>query len=335
MTTTITRNSTILQNPSDDHADEMFHALDVQLNSMMVEALTHGIYTGLIAFALWTVVSSKRQHDYRGPYSICLMIVLLYLLTTIGFSINWAANARIFTVNGQNFSTVFRAYNNPFPSRVYLVVGITAGVSTILTDATLIWRCWIVWNRSSRAIIVPVISTTLAVVSKGILLYHNCADGDLENTVLYDPNSSHWAVIYSSAILATLLWCTVLIVYRILSVSIEPRCYICAIEIMVESASLYSALIITLLVLEARNDTTGMYIETLAISMRGIVPTMQVGRIACGCTRPDDYWSGSPVSSLRFATPSASEQSQDGMDSDGTMSVRSRSDLEDGLGNGA
>ncbi len=105
-------------------------------------------------------------------------------------------------------------------------------------------------------------------VSKGIVLYHNCADGNPENTVLYAPNSSHWAVIYSSAILATLLWCTVLIVYRILSVVVDPRWYMCAIEITVESASLYSAMIIVLLVFEARNDTAGMYVEALAIAMR-------------------------------------------------------------------
>ncbi len=39
--------------------------------------------------------------------------------------------------------------------------------------------------------------------------------------------------------------------------------------------------------------------------------------------------------SLRFRALSASEQSQDGMSFDGTLSVRSRPDLEDGLGNGA
>ncbi|KAK0467485.1 hypothetical protein IW261DRAFT_1574123 [Armillaria novae-zelandiae] len=193
MTTAITRHGTILQKPNDDQAKDIFQALDMQLNSMMVEALSHGVYTGLIVFALWTVVSSKRRHDYGGSRSIplILMIVLLYLLTTFGFCVNWVANAKDLIVNGQNFSTIFKAYNNPFLPWICLVMGITAGVSTILTDATLIWRCWAVCSRNSCAIIVPVISTTLTVVSKGILLYHHCADGDLENTDLYDPDSSH------------------------------------------------------------------------------------------------------------------------------------------------
>ncbi len=74
----------------------------------------------------------------------------------------------------------------------------------------------------------------LTTASKGIVLYHNCADSNLENMVLYAPDSSHWAVIYSSAILTTLLWCTVLIVYHILSVIIELCLYMILIEIMVE-----------------------------------------------------------------------------------------------------
>ncbi len=53
--------------------------------------------------------------------------------------------------------------------------------------------------------------------------------------VLYAPDSSHWAVIYSSAILTTLLWCTVHIVHRILSVIIELCLYMNLIEIMVEN----------------------------------------------------------------------------------------------------
>lgn len=42
MTTTIAKDGTILQKLSDGQAKDIFHALDAQLNSMMVEALTHG-----------------------------------------------------------------------------------------------------------------------------------------------------------------------------------------------------------------------------------------------------------------------------------------------------
>ncbi|KAK0222659.1 hypothetical protein EDD85DRAFT_251460 [Armillaria nabsnona] len=67
----------------------------------------------------------------------------LYLLTTTGFSVNWAANAKTFIVDGQNVSTVFKAF---LSSWIYLVVGSASAVSTILTDATLIWRCWVIWS---------------------------------------------------------------------------------------------------------------------------------------------------------------------------------------------
>ncbi len=81
----------------------------------------------------------------------------------------------------------------------------------------------------------------------------------------------NWAVLYSSSILATLLWCTIFIVYRILRVggiAAGMRVYHRLIEMLVESASLYSAVIVVLLVFEVRSDAAEIYIEELAIATR-------------------------------------------------------------------
>ncbi len=64
----------------------------------------------------------------------------------------------------------------------------------------------------------------------------------------------NWAILYSSSILATLLWCTIFIVYRILRVggiSAEIRVYHRLVEMLVESAALYSAVIV---ILEVRSE---------------------------------------------------------------------------------
>ncbi len=78
--------------------------------------------------------------------------------------------------NGENFWTAFK-YN---PStQFFLAMGIAAILSMILADATLawvlifvfvysllmdaqIWRCWMVWGRSWRVVLVPIASATLA-----------------------------------------------------------------------------------------------------------------------------------------------------------------------------
>ncbi|PBK62422.1 hypothetical protein ARMSODRAFT_604793 [Armillaria solidipes] len=312
----------------------------MSFNQMMVQGLAHGLYTGIVIITLWTVVSKKNRGTFKGSRWLPSVVLLLYLLATVGFAFNWAAVTKIYITNGQSSQMAYEAYVDPFSPPIYVLEGILAALSTILADATLIWRCWIVWDRSWRVVVIPTLCTSFTVVSKGILIYQDLIDTIENISGFFAQNSIHWGVLYSSLILATMLWCTLFIIYRILtvtaSVAAGMRSYHRVIEVMVESASLYSAVLIVLLVLEVRNDLAVSYVIAIATSMRGIMPAMQIGRVAAGHARPDNSWSGSSASeSIHFRTSSASEQSQDGMSYDGTALARSRSDLEDGLGNSA
>ncbi|KAK0224627.1 hypothetical protein EDD85DRAFT_234622 [Armillaria nabsnona] len=137
--------------------------------------------------------------------------------------------------------------------------------------------------------------------------------------------------------MATLLWCTALIVYRILKVSgiaTGIRLYRRMIEVMmVDSASLYSAVIVVLLVFEVHNENVGNYLTSISVGMRGIIPTILVGRVAAGHTRPDDGWrdSRSTVSTLEFGNHSISHDSSTGRDVEDNLSLRATPDLEEGL----
>ncbi|KAK0448983.1 uncharacterized protein EV420DRAFT_836893 [Desarmillaria tabescens] len=172
--------------------------------------------------------------------------------------------------------------------------------------------------------------------SRGIITYYSTF-GPIENAsprTLYLENIVNWAVLYSSLILATLLWCTILIVYRILRVGAAAammRVYQRVIEMLVESASIYSVVIVILVVFEVHNEGVGAYIEVLAIAMRGIIPTILVGRVAAGHAHPDDSWNESTTtSSLRFRSHSSSQtDSQIGAGSGWDTSSRV-TDLEEG-----
>ncbi|KAK0466520.1 hypothetical protein IW261DRAFT_1683756 [Armillaria novae-zelandiae] len=133
----------------------------------------------------------------------------------------------------------------------------------------------------------------------------------------------------------TVLWCTILIVYRILrlgGVTTGIRVYHHVIEMLVESAALYSAVIVALLVFEVRDEVAGAYIEEFAIAIRGIAPTVLVGRVAAGHARSDDSWSGSSATaSLRFGGPSSSQNNHElSFVSGQASSSRVRPDLEEG-----
>ncbi|KAK0221104.1 hypothetical protein EDD85DRAFT_861925 [Armillaria nabsnona] len=325
---------------TDSQIKDILHNLDIQFNEAMISAGGHGIYTGVVAVTLWAVASRNNFQSPRRPRFLILVILLLYILATFSLYEGWAVEVAYTTLpNGESFWTAFE-YTPGTP--IFLALGIDAMLSTILADATLIWRCWIVWGRSWRIVFVPILCTTLAVVSRGIVAYYSALGPSAyfeskSPRALFIENIVSWSVLYSSLILATMLWCTTLIIYRILRVGGAAgriHVYQRVIEILVESASLYSAVLVILVVFEARNELAGSYIEYLAITIRGIIPTILVGRVAAGHARPDDSWSdNSMASSIRFRSHSSSQNdsqmsAEPGWD---TSFLHMRPDLEEGL----
>ncbi|KAK0234196.1 hypothetical protein IW262DRAFT_1259520, partial [Armillaria fumosa] len=163
-----------------------------------------------------------------------------------------------------------------------------------------IWRCWIVWGRRWLVVLIPILFliATYKISATSVLAY---------------PLGF---ALYSAFILATTLWCTMFIIYRIVAVSRTAmdglRTYRHVIEIMVESSALYSLTLILYVVFYVREDITLHYFDCL-----GIAPTLLVGRVAAGHARPDDSWQGSVISgSLRFRVHPRAQDSQDSTMSD-------------------
>ncbi|SJL15666.1 uncharacterized protein ARMOST_19170 [Armillaria ostoyae] len=91
---------------------------------------------------------------------------------------------------------------------------------------------------------------------------------------------------------------------------------------------------VVLLVFGIRNERVVNYLETVASGMKGIVPTILVGRVAAGHTRPDDDWSDSrsAVSSLEFEDRPTSQDSTTQMNGEDGSSLRATVlDMEEGL----
>ncbi|SJL14004.1 uncharacterized protein ARMOST_17456 [Armillaria ostoyae] len=322
---------------TDSEIKAIFVELDTQFNVVMLSALTRGIHTGVVAVTLWTLAARKSSQSYRWPHFLIVIILLLYLLAIFDLYYEWAVGLSFFLATGKSFVEAYQSSSDSTP--IILTLEIDAILSTVLADATLIWRCWIVWSRSWRVVLIPIGCTTLAIGSRGVVAYYSTfwPVKNMPPQALYLENIVNWAVLYSSLIMATLLWCTILIIYRILTLSggvaAGMRVYRRVVEILVESAALYSAVIVVLLVFEVRNERSGDYVEEVAIAIRAIAPTILVGRVAAGHARPDDSWSGSTtVSSLRFRSHSSSQNdSQVGAGSEWDISSRARPDLEEGL----
>ncbi|PBK59299.1 hypothetical protein ARMSODRAFT_1027499 [Armillaria solidipes] len=287
----------------------IFQILDAELNSVIFYSLLSGIYTGIVAVTLRNIYMNKSQPIRRV---MVLIVVLLHTVTIFNFASCWAYVDSMFIDNGWNFWTVHLSYSSPSVI-VEVGMGTTGVVCTILADSTMILRCWMVWGRRWLPVLLPIFVLIAAIVFKII--------GTCE---VYNNAVNNYALgftLYSSFVLATTLWCTLLIIYRIVSVARAGRggglrAYRNIIEVLVESSALYSAFLILYVVFNARDPFALAYFDVLAGIARGVAPTLLIGRVAAGHSRPDDSWNGSVISgSLRFGTRSGARPSPSQLDS--------------------
>ncbi|KAK0473011.1 hypothetical protein IW261DRAFT_1611377 [Armillaria novae-zelandiae] len=275
-----------------EEASTIFSVLDIYFDELIVYALMHGIYTCVFAVTLRNIFSSKTQSG-ASRYLMVLVIIILYVLSTISFALMWFFVRFGFIDNRQNVLTVFEgltAFNNQW-NVTQTTVSITGIICTFIADGAMIWRCWVIWGSRWFIVFIPIL---LLIAETG-----NEIDGD----ELSQYGSIEWTTIYLSLVLATTLMCTLLIVYRILSVGgIKAgfRTYRGVVEVIVESAALYSIALIIDISLIVRNELSGGYADIITASIKGIAPTLLVGRVAAGHARPNDTWKESHLSSLRF-----------------------------------
>ncbi|KAK0220028.1 hypothetical protein IW262DRAFT_996931 [Armillaria fumosa] len=285
-----------LSDLTDDDKAYAFQYLDATLNSTILYALLHGIYTGILAVTLWNIFINKSWSIRR---TLVLIVILLHALITINVAVNWVYVRSTFIKKGQSFWTVYLNFIGP-DQAFFWESGITATISTILADLY-IWCCWMVWGRRWLVVLLPILSQICATVSKIIHIYREYCN----------PPEETFSMLYISFVLVTTLWCTLLIIHRILIVvgakrgpSGRLRVYQQFIEVLVESSALYSISLVVWLALTVHGDPRTIYADTMVAILKGVAPTLLIGRAAAGHTRPKDDCDESAVSTLCFQMPS-------------------------------
>ncbi|KAK0231354.1 hypothetical protein IW262DRAFT_1526663 [Armillaria fumosa] len=239
-------------------------------------------------------------------------IFLLYLFTTVSFSFDWAFQRYAYVSNGETFYTVFLVLEAAGPWwRTYrLVTCITGGINTVLADIAMIWRCWVIWSENWLIVTPAIICIIAGTLSKAFQIYGSMsnASGDISRTSVYTTKID-WSILYLPFILTTTVLTTLLIIYRIVKVANSPcsighGSYRRVIEILVESAALYSISVIVYMGLVASNNQSAYYADAIMAYIEGIAPTLLVARVASGQGLSSNKASQETrVSSLHFRRP--------------------------------
>ncbi|KAK0439116.1 hypothetical protein EV421DRAFT_1906128 [Armillaria borealis] len=316
----------------------VFNALDTLLNTTILLAFLHGMYTCVLAGTFWIIFAGQTPTN-AGRRMMIALIIAIYLFTTISFATVWFTQRNASITHGETFWTTFLVYVSAdgITPTMSLVRGIPTGMATMLADSSMIWRCWVVWGRRWIIILIPILCTIAEGVFKLLELYYENVQVDSVDDETPLGSRLNWTLIYVSCTLATTLLCTLLIVYRILTVGgakhggAGTQAYRGVVEVIIESASLYTVSLIIDMILTARKSSGGGYSDIFASTMRGVAPTLIVARVASGHARPDDSWNGSVMSSLHFgsrAHPPPLSQMSSGGDLTRSVILAEENDLE-------
>ncbi|KAK0457337.1 uncharacterized protein EV420DRAFT_521303 [Desarmillaria tabescens] len=236
---------------------------------------------------------------------MAFFIVCLYIFATIYVAIDWVYTIYYIEKGKESSNFIHNLYHAS-------VVGF--GINTGIADGITIWRYWIIWGRRWSFVIPPILLFLAQAVCAGFAF-----QGGL-HAASTAPGTSleiFWMMMFISFSLGTTLWCTTLIIYRILTVkkytddSTGTRVYRRVVEILVESASLHAVGLVGCMVLLDINAVASFYPPSLYIAITSISPTLIVARVASGNARPDDDWQASNgASSLRFGSTAHSTMDQ-------------------------
>ncbi|KAK0244802.1 hypothetical protein EDD85DRAFT_1018387 [Armillaria nabsnona] len=264
---------------SQSDRDIIFNELDLALNCLILQALLHGMYTGIVAVTLWTIFSSPRR---LHSTFLCTIIITLYVLSTIAFTVNWVFKHRAFIDYGDSLNSMFIALVliTPWSTANNLVNSISGGISTILIDATIIWRSWVLWDREWRVIFVPMVCAVAGTVMKTMQILSGLRNSTGISAIDKFATEIDWPLIYILLTFAVTLICTLMIVYRIFRHAPGMSASHKIVEMLIESSAMYTISLIIYLAFLSRDLQSAFYADIIATYAKVIAPTFLAGRVS-------------------------------------------------------
>ncbi|KAJ7173011.1 hypothetical protein C8R43DRAFT_679035 [Mycena crocata] len=274
-----------------------------------------GLYTAMMLVTLSIIVSNKNYSGSRKYRQIGLVLAS-YICSTMHASLNWLYYSR--AVDDNELPTG--------PGLLYSLTHLPVWLegtgdaffclNIFMADCLFIWRCWIIWNRRWLIVVLPMLATISGAVLAGIIVSDQVvALRSLEAFTVAKKSAEFvkFSTIYFSLSVATSLTTTFLITVRILLVQRmskqtgtgSHRSFNPIMEILIESAVLYSVTLLTFVVLDVKKDTSVFYAQNVHAQMAGLAPLLIFLRVAAGHSRGKEEWSTRMSGSLKFA-PSSS-----------------------------
>ncbi|KAF7301966.1 hypothetical protein MIND_00762700 [Mycena indigotica] len=288
--------------------------LEVYFDMLALESLVYGIYVALFGVTVASIGSKcsfnsnedtqnnafgivSRRQLQLDSFGLHFAVVVMFAMSTIHLATKWSIVKTAFVLNGETPLSVATYLSSPRPS-VEILEATVFATNTFFADSILasylpifVWRCWTIWGRDYRVVTIPALST----ITGALLGYLSVAQ---EARFLLNKATAADAYVqfsnpYFYLSLSTTVLCTLLIVIRIVLLARgsfgQLRSYSGVIEMVVESAAMYSATLIAFIAMGSLNVADG-YPQAILGPMTGIAPTLIVARVSLGLSRAEPSW---------------------------------------------
>ncbi|KAF8905890.1 hypothetical protein CPB85DRAFT_903077 [Mucidula mucida] len=201
------------------------------------------------------LLPSQNAQSQRKQITLASLVAFFWSANTVSMALQWKIVSDVFISHGASLEDEFDFHiHGDTPASQ--AINIVRGLNTFLADVTLIWRCWVMYGGSLLVVAIPslcLVTETVSVIIVTVLdtFPHSNATG------------INWRLVYYLMTLITNGLCTFLILFRIVRISgvgASFKTYRGIIEILVESAAIYSAIYIALLVTYAYASYTNQLV---------------------------------------------------------------------------
>ncbi|KAG7444135.1 uncharacterized protein BT62DRAFT_934310 [Guyanagaster necrorhizus] len=252
--------------------------------ALVFEALLYGSFTVLFIAAIYIIFQKRSGINIK----LLSTVVAIWVLSTVHLIIDIIRAIEAFVeLERGGALQYYLDLSNPLQAAktaIYVTL-------TLVGDGFVIYRCFIVWNRKWYIVPGP------------LLLLCGTAVGGFGATVAFSraapgaevflPNIVPWITSFISMTLSTNVVCTSLITYRILSIQRAVRGVIqvnlghSALMMVVESAAVYSASVLSLMITYTLGSNAQYTVLDLTSPLIGITFTVIILRVSLGISSRD------------------------------------------------
>jgi len=250
-------------------------------------ALFYGIFFTLFLLAVYVLIWPQNGRRVNIPFLIST--ALFFCLITLYFIVRWMrAYVAFITYARQTAGGAILFLEQVSEWHVAVSTSIWA-VTGALADLMLIYRLWLVWDRSYYVVILPLIMCLGSLVTVFAVVYE-VSHATLTTT--YATAITNWAYSFLSLGLAQNAIVTGLIVFKIWTINIGVRGHTSTVSslwpviaVLMESGALYSSSVMITLITYVTQNNGSAVMTDIVVPIIGITFMLIIVRVGLGFSK--------------------------------------------------